>query len=189
MGDLTRSGPSHHPWGLVAITAGVTASVIGGLVLLQVQDLVGVTGDTSPTEEAGPVATAERTTSSPVPFPTDGRDRVQNLGLGISPPEISIAAGEYTTIEVTDATPDTFIDIEIAQPEDLVGELSGICPEITDGPCHLVYSGGDTANSQGVVEIRFPSPPEPELHPGIYEITVRDRHTAATVSIGLQVTR
>ncbi|WP_166350544.1 hypothetical protein [Phytoactinopolyspora limicola] len=175
----------HHPWGAVAFTAALIAGVLAGLATGIIQDLVNLGGRESQSAEPS----AARTVATPLVAPTDGRNRIQELGLGISPGEISIAAREYTTIEITDATPNTYIDVEIAQPDHLVGELSGICPDLTEGPCHLVYRGGGMPDRAGVVTIEFPSDPDIELHPGLYEITAQDRHTAAVVSIDLKVRR
>jgi hypothetical protein len=164
----------------------LTAAVFTGLVVALITGWApwAAPEDNSPSGVAGASPSAKTATGAPQEPPADGRDVVQNLQLGISPGEISIARGEYTTITVDDATPGAFIDVEIDQPDYVSG---GVCPELSKGPCNLVYSGGDTANRRGSISLEFPDTPEVELHSGLYEIRVRDRHTGAQVSIDLAV--
>ncbi|WP_162785628.1 hypothetical protein [Microbacterium sorbitolivorans] len=116
-------------------------------------------------------------------------DQIQNLSLALEPAEISSSTHEKTMIEVTGVRPGTFVDIEIAQPGYLIVTVSGVCPELTEGPCHLAYSGGLEADDDGNAMLSFPETPDIKLYPGTYEVTVRDRHTAQVISLDLKVSK
>lgn len=176
------SGQSHHPWGWVAFSAAVVAGIVSSYIFGLLPSFPG--GDKGATPSPSSTPSGAGVTGSPVAIPTGSRDVVQNLQLGISPGEISIAAKSYTTIEVSDATPGAFIDVEIDQPDYVDG---GVCPKLIKGPCNLVATDGGTANRDGLYSLQFPQDPQMELFEGLYQITVRDRHTGAVVSIDLEV--
>lgn len=188
--DRDMSGPTtppngFHPWGPTAMSA----AVIGGLIVAVIWAAMSGTwpfaGQPTPTPTSVRLpSSGGRTTSVTTSRPTSSANRVQNLQLGISPGEISIAKREYTTIEVGDATPGAFVDVEIAQPAYVNG---GVCRKLSKGKCNLAYSGGGEVDRDGLFAMKFPTQPEVELYSGLYEITIRDRHTGATVSISLAV--
>ena len=172
---------SFHPWGLAALSAAFVVSIVAGLATGYIQGVI------TKLRNHGQVSADSHAASGPVSLPSNGLDRVQNLQLSLSPATISIAKNQFTTIEVDDATPNTFVDIEIAQPTYLGNSVGGVCPKITKGPCNLAYSGGGEANRTGTVTVDFPEQAGSQLYAGTYVVTVRDRHTAATVSLDLEV--
>lgn len=156
---MSEKSKGHHPWGIVAFSAAVAAGLLtSGIIWL-----------------GSNVASRPLTTAGPT-----GPDSVQNIQLAIGPPEIPADSSIPTSIEVIDATPNTFIDIEIAQPSTSgSGACSRIEPRNSDD-CNLAYLGGGTTDADGYLVMGFPDPDQ-ELVSGLYTVTIRDRHTATVL--------
>lgn len=181
-GNGQSSNRSYHPWGWVALTAAIFA----GLLTAVIYNLVSAYIAPAPPKPSSSIGT-KTATGPPVSRPSTSADRIQNLGISIGPSHIPSDGSVYTTIEVSDATPGAYVDLEIAQPAYVNG---GVCPRIEprkEGKCNLVYAGGNEADRDGTVTLKFPTEPGMELHSGLYQITAQDRHTGAVVEIDLSV--
>lgn len=156
---MAEEKKAHHPWGLVAFSAAVAAGLVtSGIVWV------------------GTMLGAEQ----PRTVESSGPDAIQNIQLAIGPPEIPADSSGQTTIEVIDATPNTFIDVEIVQPSTAV---SGVCSKMdppTTEDCNLAYLGGGETDDEGYFAMTFPDPDQ-ELISGLYTVVIQDRHTAAVV--------
>ncbi|WP_432948839.1 hypothetical protein ACQPXM_14825 [Kribbella sp. CA-253562] len=82
-------------------------------------------------------------------------------------------------IEIWDAYPNTFMDVEIASP---ASDRGGVCPKIErTTPCDLVYSGAEQTDASGKARIVYTWRADSDtwsFPPGDYVVTVQDRHTA-----------
>lgn len=142
---------------------------------------------TAPPTVTEPTSTAFTPIEPPpqqLPQPQPTTDAVKNFQLGISPGEFPAANPRMITIETSDGGLGTFVDVEIADPT----ANGGVCPKLTDGPCNLIYSGGEFADESGRMSLQFEwfgnAPGHDNIHhPGRYTITVQDRGTGTILSI------
>ncbi|MBO0609862.1 hypothetical protein [Myceligenerans salitolerans] len=117
--------------------------------------------------------------------PSRDQDAVPNMGLSLSPPDFPASDPRTILIEVADATPDTYVDVEIADP---ASEWGGGCPEIEPSDnCNLLASDGERTDAVGYMAVEFEwfgYPGHDGIHhPGEYTVTVRDRATGAVLSL------
>lgn len=118
------------------------------------------------------------------PGPITTTNAIKNFQLSVNPGEFAAAIPRTIVIETWEGGLGTFVDIEIADPT----ASGGVCPQLTSGPCNLIYSGGGQADDTGYARVDFEwfgdAPGHDNIHhPGIYTITAQDRGTGAKVSI------
>jgi hypothetical protein len=108
---------------------------------------------------------------------------IKNWQVAVSPVQVRRSTASNVVIEIWDAYPNTFMDVEIATSE---SDRGGVCPKIErTAPCDLVYSGGEQTDASGKARIVYTWRANNDswaFPPGDYVVTVQDRHTGGVAS-------